>query len=51
MPLGSQLLQAFIPEAASVLVLQAAEGGIAHAAKLALKLFFAAWTWLRRSGF
>jgi hypothetical protein len=44
-------LQAFIPEAARVLVLEAAEGGIAHAAKLALKFFFAARKWVGRSGF
>jgi hypothetical protein len=37
--LGSQLLQASIPKAAGVLVLEAAECGIAHAAKLALKFF------------
>jgi hypothetical protein len=51
MPLRSQLLQAFIPEAASVLVLQAAECGIGQAADFALEFFFAARTWVRRSGF
>jgi hypothetical protein len=49
--LGSQLLQGFGPEAARVLVLEEAEGGIAHAAKLAPKFFFAARTWVGRPGF
>jgi hypothetical protein len=49
--LGSQLLQAFSPEAASVLVLQAAEGGIGQAANFALEFFFAARTWVRQPDF
>jgi hypothetical protein len=51
MSLRSQLLQGFIPEAARVLVLEAAESGITHAAKLALEFFLAARTWIGRSGF
>jgi len=47
--LGSQLLQAFSPEAARVLVLEAAEGGIGQAANFALEFFFAARTWVGRS--
>jgi hypothetical protein len=43
-------LQAFIPEAARVLVLEAAEGGIGHAANFAPEFFFAARTWVGRSG-
>jgi hypothetical protein len=43
--------QVFILKASRVAVLQAPEGGIAHAAKLALKFFFAARTWVGWSRF
>jgi hypothetical protein len=42
MSLRSQLLQALVPEAARILVLQAAECGIGQAANFALEFFFAA---------
>ena len=48
--LGRQLLQGFIPEAARVLVLEAAECGIRQAANFALEFFFAARKWVGRSG-
>jgi hypothetical protein len=44
-------LEVFIPEAARVLVLEAAEYGIRHATDFALEFFFAARKWVGRSGF
>ena len=41
----------FILKASRVAVLQAAEGRIAHAAKLALEFFLAARTWVGRPDF
>jgi hypothetical protein len=49
--LSREVLQMFSPEAARVLVLEAAECGIGHAANFALEFFFAARKWVRRSGF